>query len=289
MTGRGRIRRRGGGEGPSGVSIIRREGRRGWRGFRSVFLSGLLVFAGPSTMAAQAILNVERLQQGEVEGLHGEVTGRLTLSGGNTDLLQVGIQAGGGFRTLHHWPRAFLGMERLRKNDEEILDNRYLHVRYNYIFGDRFRSFHFYQLQTNQNLLLRRRWLLGSGLRGRALGGNDGNLEVGSGLMYEAETLQQSALEPGEDPDTRTVRMANLLVASWDPREGARVVAVAYYQPDIQRFMDYRLVGEAGLAVEIVGGISLDVTLNWRHDSRAPATLVQDDVSLKTGLTYRLQ
>jgi len=180
-------------------------------------------------------------------------------------------------------------MERLRKNDEEILDNRYLHVRYNYIFGDRVRSFHFYQLQTNQNLLLERRWLLGSGLRVRALEGRDRNLEVGSGLMYEAEALQEGALEPGEDPQTRTVRLANLLVASWDPREGARIVAVAYYQPDIRRFLDYRLVGEAGLAVEIVGGISLDITLNWRHDSRAPATLVRDDVSLKSGLTYRLR
>ena len=249
----------------------------------------LLALAGPAPAAAQAILNVEGLQSRDVEGLHTEINTRLNASSGNTDLLQVGGTLAVGFRAPRHWIRLFLGLERLKKDDAKLLDNRYVHLRYNYFFGQRFRSFHFYQLQTNQNLLLKRRCLLGSGLRFRALGGDGGNLEIGSGVMYEAEALQRSGLEAGEEGDTRTLRLSNLLVASWDLGQEARLVAVAYHQPDVGRFGDYRFLGEALLTVGITGGLSLDMALDWRHDSRAPRTLETDDVSLKAGITYRLR
>jgi len=105
--------------------------------------------------------------------------------------------------------------------------------------------------------------------------------------MYEAETLQESALEEGEDPDTRTLRLSNLLVASWDPLEGTRLMAVVYHQPDVRRLKDYRLLGELGLAVEMTRSLGLEVALDWRHDSRAPASLVDDDLGFRTGITYR--
>jgi hypothetical protein len=249
----------------------------------------LLTLAVPHPGAAQAILNVEGLHSWEVDGFHAEINTRLNASSGNTDLFQVGGTLAGGFRAHRHWTRLLLGIERLKKDDAKLLDNRYVHLRYNYFFGETFRSFHFYQIQTNQNLLLTGRWLVGSGLRFRALGGDGRNLEIGSGVMYEAETLQRSALEPGEDRDTRTLRLANLLVASWDLARENRLVAVAYYQPDVRRLEDYRFLGEAGLSLGITQGLSLDVALDWRHDSRAPRTLEEDDFSLKTGLTLRLR
>ncbi len=239
--------------------------------------------------SAQAILNVERLQSSEVEGAHGELNVRANVSAGNTDLFQIGGTLGAGYKASRNWTRLFLGMERLRKNDANLVDNRYLHLRYNFFFAEGVRSFHFVQVQTNQNLLLRRRWLVGTGLRVRALGGKGKELEIGSGLMYEAETLRRSALDAGEDPETRTVRVSNLLVGSWSPREGARLVGVAYYQPDVGNFSDYRLLGEAGLSVDFTRSIQLELSLNWRHDSRAPGTLKEDDVALNTGITYRLR
>lgn len=248
-----------------------------------------LALALPAPGAGQAILNVERLQSGEVSGLHGEFNGRLNMARGNTDLLQVGGTFGTGFKAPRHWTRAYLGMDRLNKGDSKILDNRYLHLRYNYFFTERVRSFHFFQVQTNRNLLLRNRWLAGTGLRVRPLGGDGGKLEVGSGLMYEAESLRESALSPGEDPDTRTLRLSNLLVGSWTPGEGTRLVAVVYHQPDVGRLRDYRLLGELGLAVALTRRLELEVSMDWRHDSRAPGALEEDDVGMRTGLTYRLR
>lgn len=254
-----------------------------------VALALVLLPLQPAPGASQAILNVERLQSSDVTGAHGELQTRLHVSRGNTDLFQVGGTLGAGFRATRHWARIYVGMERLKKSEASLVDNAYLHLRYNYLFNERARTFHFVQLQNNQNLLLRKRWLVGSGLRVRALGGDTNNLEIGSGLMYEAETLRRGSLDPDEPARARTVRVSNLLVGSWNPREGTRLVAVVYHQPDAGRFSDYRLLGEAGIGVGITRSLQLDVSLTWRHDSRAPRSLEKDDVVMNTGITYRLR
>ncbi len=249
----------------------------------------LLTLALPSPGTGQAILNVEGLQGEEVEGVHGELSGRIRFVSGNTDLFQVGGALGVGFLSEHHWLRLYGGMERLEKKGKAILDNQYLHLRYNYRISERFRTFHFFQLQANENLLLDQRRLFGSGVRYRVIGGVRNRLEVGSGFMLEAERLNGERLGPGEESDTETVRMSNLMVGSGSLGEGRRWVIVVYYQPSVEGFEDYRLSGEVGLGVELIASLQLDVTLTWRHDSRAPADLEEDDLGLRTGFTYLIR
>jgi putative salt-induced outer membrane protein YdiY len=249
----------------------------------------LLALAFPSSGAGQAILNVEALQRREDERVHAEVSGRLRLASGNTELFQIGGDLGLGFLGERHWVRGYAGMERLEQKGKDILNNRYMHLRYNYRFADRVRTFHFVQLQANENLFLDRRFLLGSGLRARVLGGSESRLEVGTGLMLEAERLNEGKLSPGEDPSTRTVRMANLLVGSGPLGEENQWVTVVYYQPNVEAFEDYRLSGELGLKVQLVSSLQLDVSFNWRHDHRAPEGLEENDLGLRTGFTYHIR
>ncbi|MBT8397385.1 MAG: DUF481 domain-containing protein [Gemmatimonadetes bacterium] len=243
----------------------------------------------PSQGWSQAILNVEALQADETEAVHAEVSGRIRWASGNTDLFQFGGDLGLGVLGERHWIRVYAGLEHLEKNEKNILDNRYVHIRYNYRFSDRFRTFHFFQLQANENLFLNRRLLLGTGLRYRLLGGAETRLEVGSGLMFEAERLDEGKLDPGEEADTEVFRMANLIVGSGPIGEGNRWVTVVYYQPNLKGFEDYRLSGELGLVVRVVSSLDLSVTLTWRHDSRAPSGLDEDDVGLRTGFTYHIR
>lgn len=250
---------------------------------------GLLFPFLPLPASGQAILNVERLQGDEVDGIHGEFSARLRLDEGNTDLLQVGGDLGLGYLTERHWGRIYLGGERLKRQGTDILDNRYLHLRYNFRFTDRLRTFHFFQLQSNENLLIDRRRLLGSGLRIRVFGDAAARLEVGSGLMWEEEELNTAQLEPGEEEETRTWRFSNLVVGSGPLGEGNRWVTVVYYQPNASDFGDSRLSGELGVRAGLVAGLALDVTLTWRHDNRAPARLERNDLGLRTGFNYRIQ
>ena len=242
---------------------------------------------GPTPVGAQAILNVERLSSGTSEGRHHAVNGRLSLARGNTDIFQLGLNLGLGFRGTTHWVRVLSGLEYLDQSNKRLLDNRYLHLRYNRFFSERVRSFHFLQIQTNRNLLLESRSLVGSGLRGSVFKKDRGFLDVGLGAMYEVEDLRRSALTEGEPARTRTTRLSNLVVGSWVPGERSRLTAVVYHQPALGAFSDYRLLGEMSLAVSLSIRAELEVSLDWRHDSRAPGSLNQDDVGLKTGFTYR--
>jgi len=252
-------------------------------------LVAVALLALSSPLPAQTILNVERLQREDVSGAHGEVAARFGLKSGNTDILQLGGDLGAGLLTQRHWVRFFAGTERLRQGGRDVLDNRYAHLRYSYRFSEPFSSFHFLQLQSNQNLLLRQRWLLGSGLRYRILEGVRGRLDLGSGLMMEWERLNEERLEPGEDPRTETLRVANLVVGSGKLGEGSRWTVVVYYQPDARRLVDYRLLGEMGLSAKVTQALSMDVSLDWRHDSRAPAGLKKNDVGVRSGFTLRVQ
>jgi len=245
-----------------------------------------LALAGPAQ--GQAILNVERLLTNETMGRHATVSARFNLAKGNTDVVQVGGDLGGEHLTEKHWFRAFAGLEQLKKGGEEVLDNRYLHFRYNYRFSPALRTFHFVQLQTNQNLLLRRRWLLGTGLRCRILHGPVVRLDVGSGLMLEDKRLERGTLDPGERDSPRNLRLANLLATSGLVGEENRWIAVVYFQPEIGRLEDHRVLGEVGWSSSLSRHLDLEFGLSWRHDSKPPAHLKQDDLSLKTGITLRL-
>jgi putative salt-induced outer membrane protein YdiY len=248
----------------------------------------LLVLVFPSGACGQAILNVENLQRDDSEGFGARISSNLNLTSGNTEVFQLGGSLGVGFLSEHHWIRLFGGLDRLKKGSDEIVNNEYAHLRYNYLIAQRFRSFHFLQLQTNEKLFLKRRFLAGSGLRYGLLKGERVELDVGTGVMLEMERLDADKLQPGEDPGPRVVRMANLMVGSGAMGTGNTWTVVLYYQPVFRSFRDYRLSSEAGLGMRITDSLTLDVAFTWRHDNRAPKDLEADDYAFKTGLSLTL-
>lgn len=254
---------------------------------RIVFLAlALTLAAGPiSPTCAQVILNVERLQAGDREGAYGALTASGSFSAGNTDVVQLGGAVGTGFRGERHWPRLFAGGEILRSGSGRIVDNRFVHARYGYLFTPRIRSFHFVQLQSNRNLLVERRWLVGSGVR-LAFPVSEGlTLEAGTGPMLEDETLNADRLPPGASDHARVVRLASLAVVRWRIGDDLELLNVVYHQPVVDDLGDFRLLDDLTLAVRVAEAASVDVTLEWRHDSRPPPDLDDDDVRLRVGFS----
>jgi putative salt-induced outer membrane protein YdiY len=259
---------------------------------RALLLGGAFSLAAlttPHAGACQAILNVESLQGREVEGFQAELSGDLSLAEGNTEVVQIGASLGASFETERHWLRAFAGLNRLTKGGEEILDREHFHLRYNLLLSQTIRTFHFFQLQSAQNLFLKRRVLLGSGVRMCVARGEETSLEVGTGVMLEMERLDPDRLPPGADPDDDVFRLANLLVGSGPLGQESRWTAVIYHQPLLSSFEDYRLLGEMGLSVKVTRFLDLNVAFNWRHDNKAPEGLKEDDLGLKTGFTLRIR
>lgn len=235
--------------------------------------------------AAQTILNVERLQPGDVRGWHWGVEGAFSVSRGNTEYLDVLAGVVVGHRWPDDWLRGFVGYDYRSETDEGLERDQYLHVRYNHWLAARWQTFHFIQLQASHENLLQQRVLLGSGVRHRILDGAM-TLDVGTGAMYEAEELDADRVVGDHPVDTEVWRMANLIVAVRPLTETVRLVGVGYIQPDLSAFDDVRTLTDLSLQIALTENVDLTVRGEWRHDSRPPENVVPDDVVVRTGFTF---
>ncbi len=255
---------------------------RGVAGF--ILLALLALVIAPGALAAQAILNTERFQLGEVEGRHASVDASGSLKRGNSEVLDLSASGMVGVMRDRHWPRLIFGGQYLSDEERSILDQQFAQLRYSYIFSDRLTSFHFVQAQKNETLLLQSRWLVGSGLRWELYRSERTELAAGTGLMAESERLDRSRLSPGESWESDRIRVANLAVFSRELESGARILNIVYLQPDVGELSNLRVLNELGLFIPLTDRLRTTAALEWRRDTRPPADLGRDDLNLRVGL-----
>lgn len=241
-----------------------------------------VAWAAPS--AAQTILNIERLQPGDVELWHWGVEGALSVSEGNTDYVDVLAGVVLGHRWPSDWLRVFAGIDYRSETGEGLEYDRYLHVRHNHWYGSRWQSFHFLQLQASHASLLQRRMLVGSGVR-RRLVDTATTFDVGTGAMFEREELDGERVVGDHPIDSRVWRMANLLVATRRLTDAVRLIGVAYVQPDFTDVEDLRALSDLSLLVALSRNVDLALRGEWRYDSRPPTDVGRHDFLLRTGVT----
>jgi putative salt-induced outer membrane protein YdiY len=258
---------------------------------RAIAAAAVLASAAPFMAApagAQTILNVERLQPGDVEGWHWGVEGEFSLSRGNTEYVDVLAGIGLGHRWPTDWLRVFTGIDYRSETGAALQSDRFLHVRYNHWYADRWQSFHFVQLQASRTKLLERRMLIGSGVRHRLIDRTT-TLDVGTGAMYEVEDLDGGRVTDDHPIATRVWRMANLVVATRQLTESVRLIGVGYIQPDLADLDDLRVLSDLSLTIALTDNVDLTLRGEWRHDSRPPGDLKRDDFVVRTGLTLSIR
>ena len=249
-----------------------------------IILTLSTILTTSSVASGQTILNVERHQPTDLEGFHGAIQARGALAEGNTEVADIEASGTLGYRPGRHWIRLLGGGRLLTEGGAEIVDERFGHLRHSYILSSRLRTFSFVQAQASRNLLLTDRWLLGGGLRLRIFGDEDDDLAVGTGVMWEDERLDPDRLGPADEARSRVVRAANLAVYSRELRDGVRVLNVLYFQPELTTPGDFRLLNDLAVLVQLSGALELDITAEWRHDSRPPSVLEKDDLSVNAGI-----
>lgn len=257
----------------------------------TILVLALVVGVAPASTsaAAQSILNVERLQPVDVRGAHLDLDLGASLSGGNTEVIDISAVTVVGYLTGPHWIRTLGGIDFLAEEGSDLVNNRFAHIRYNFILSSRWRTFHFVQIQANRNLLLSRRTLYGSGLRVRAIARRRIRLDLGTGVMYEEERLDPGRLQAGDDPDTEVFRAANLAVLGWTPGPRITLTSTTYFQPDFGELDDFRILSDLNLSVPLAATLALEMSLRWRHDSRPPTSLDSDDITFNSALSLSLR
>ncbi len=242
----------------------------------------------PRPAPAQTILNTERFQLGEVEGFHASIDLSASLRRGNTRLFDVAASGMVGTLTGRHWPRLIFGGRYLSNDDRSILDQQFAQLRYSWIVSPETQTFHFVQAQKNETLLLRSRWLVGSGLRRTLVQSPSSLVAIGTGAMLEWEELDPARIGSDDPSSSRVARMTNMAVLSHDFEGGARILNILYVQPDVSEFGDLRLLNDLALLVPLSARLRTTLSMEWRRDTRPPSTLGRDDLTLRAGFAIEV-
>ena len=106
---------------------------------------------------------------------------------------------------------------------------------------------------------------------------------LGTAYMFEHEELDlpAAAIHPAE---TDAHRWSSYVTVQGRAGDRLATVVTVYAQPRLDAFADVRMLGDARLAVQLVGALALQVSGFLRWDGRPPDGTDELDMTLKTGV-----
>ena len=235
---------------------------------------------------SQTIINVERLIDGSDSTVYALA---LSYNGtqGNSVTTQLDISPAVIFLRKKNEYKIFGGYSFLSESVNTILKNGFMHIRHNYKLTERIKTFEFYQLQFNDELLLDKRLVFGAGLKYSMLTKDSLKFDISLGIMREQEVLNKIVLQPGEIAKTNYYRANYANCFKWIIGKNVKIDDILYYQPYLKDFSDFRLLNDFNLTVSITDHFELINSLTIRYDSQPPGSLKNFDSTLSLGLNVK--
>lgn len=243
-----------------------------------------LLFAS-TTLHAQVNTESYRKESGK-DGFRNTLSVNFSLYQGNSDFFKINGRYRGDYTHDRFYSFLVLNYDYGEEADDIFLRDGFAHLRVVYQFLSYLQGEGFVQWGFNDFINLKDRVLAGGGARVKVFEGEDStkhySLHVGVGGMYEREVEG----ETGDDAiTTHYLRATNYLAARLELQDRLRLNMVTYYQPAVTRIQDYRILLEAGFAVDVFAGFAVTTSLNWRYDSDPFPGVENYDLVLSNGLT----
>ncbi len=168
----------------------------------------------------------------------------------------------------------------LKTKDEKLINNAFLHFRYNYKITKTLRWEAFTQIQNNLITRIKSRFLIGTGPRFKIASSKVFRFYAASLPMYEIEK------ETGVDELHKNVRLSSYASFSIYPNDRIEIISTTFYQPRIDKFNDYRILNQSSFKVKASKKLTLGVNWNYLFDSYPAIGIPQVNYTLSTGLEY---
>jgi hypothetical protein len=241
----------------------------------------ILIIVIPVNLTAQ-LVNIEKSRKEAKPGLQGHIDLNLMLTRNTRHIFESGTSAHLQFARGKHIALALNNIGLMRVEGENLINNGFQHLRYNYTPGRGLLTAEvFIQHQYNSIRLLQRRFLAGGGPRFRVYESSDLGIYIAPLIMYEHELLDVPE-------DRRADRLKGDLYFSITYAIDDRVnfSHTTYYQPDLSFFSEYRLSSETGLEFAFKKSFSFFVTYNLAYDSYPPQDIPKLFYTLRNGIKY---
>lgn len=231
------------------------------------------------------IVNIEGKRiNSDTTGFDGQLEGNFSMNQNNTFLASLNTKA----QVQYKWENdlvLLVGDWRFAVGDQQrFLNDGMLHLRYNRKINNWLRLEAFSQIQYNELLSVRFRFLLGFGPRFK-LTGNSEVFKMYLGPMYMLE------YEDVKSDDTTHVdsRMSTYLSWTLDPPGPFSFTATTYYQPLLKDWEDFRLSEVYNVKFRVIKRLDFKVDFNFMFDSRPPSTIRKFIFALATGVIFKFR
>lgn len=184
--------------------------------------------------------------------------------------------------------------ERVSGNNALVSNRGFAHLRTSFPVSSFFDAEAFVQKEFNDFILLKDRQLYG--LSGRFCLFNHrsdsissktesisrGNLYIGQGAFYEKEFIDVEI-----DTLTKIFRSTTSLTSTIQLKEYIQFSVSSYFQFDVKRFSDYRILLNSSLQFELLKNLNFIVGVLYRYDNEPPSRSLRPfDFSLTNGISY---
>lgn len=177
--------------------------------------------------------------------------------------------------------------ELLRNGDNSLINNSFLHFRYNHKFTPHMRWEWFSQLQNNAVTGIEFRFLLGTGPRFKLTEGARFRSYLGLAAMYEYER-DKAALIGQATVEHRDGRGNIYYSFSWKPEQGTEMISTLFIQPLFFDIADYRILEQLSFRVKPGKHFSFRIDLNYLYDTQPATGQPNVNVRVGTGIGFEL-
>lgn len=263
-----------------------------------IILSLIFIFSFFQYSYAQ-LVNIEKERKENKQGFQGAISFSLSLKKNTSSIFTANnnthIQYTHKKHTILFLNDYSIINVKIDKNNTELENQNFQHLRYNYSIVDTNRiTFEIFgQRQQNKIKFLKLRLLAGTGFRFRIIENDNISFYIASLAMYEKEILSDSL-----NTLTSTLKADIYSSFSVSINDFLSFKNVVYYQPalinlnkykDFELIKDYRLFIESSMKFQIYKNIFYELQFQMSYDSRPPIELINTPLfyNFKNQLTFK--
>jgi hypothetical protein len=237
------------------------------------------------TVSLEAVITISPVNIGEKPGFSGSLKGSFETKRGNSDVDNYAAGIRGQYdnnTTYVLW--ADFTFSYGKASGETNTNKTYSHIRYIHTMEiqKEFNYELFAQSEMNEFTMVKKRFLSGGGLRYHMQDDVYGNLYFGLGAFYEhiAYTTQI-------DPNEANLRVNSYIAYTKRFNKESKLSYVGYYQPNINKSIDYILSNGLEVEVLVYKKLYLNFVLYYDIDTQPAIGVKKEDISQKTSFIYK--
>ncbi len=162
----------------------------------------------------------------------------------------------------------------------KLIDNTFLHLRYNYKLSRIIRWEAFTQVQQNVISYIKSRFLIGTGPRFKLLSTKIIRLYAASLLMYEREE------ETNSNNIHHNARSSSYVSFTITPNKQLEIISTSFFQPLLTNWNDYRILNQVSVSVKAGKKLAMRVNWNYLNDSNPVPGIPSVNYALGAGANY---